>query len=146
MLVVGPADGWGLYPLFRTAFNNKGITYNIMTYSGYWFGAIPETSYLQIVPARAPNYDLVIVFTWDSHLNQFKYNDTFQVQLVNTLLNAGYPPLVIALKSPTDILDFPGVPAYLATMGTTRGQLHALIDVLLGDTQPTGTIPLPDLP
>jgi len=146
VLVVGPVDNWGLYPLFRTAFNQKAITYNIMTYSGYWYGAIPETIYLQTVPARAPNYDLVIVFTWDSHLNQFKYNDTFQAQLVNTLLNAGYPPLVIALKSPTDILDFPNVPAYLATMGTTRGQVHALLDVLLGDTKPIGEIPLPALP
>lgn len=146
VLVVGPTDGWGLYPLLRAAFDERGIGYNILTYSDYWFGPIPETSYLQIVPARAPEYDLVLVFTWDSHPNRFLFGDTFQGQLVNILLQGGHKLIVIALKSPTDILDFPNTPTYLSSMGTTRGQLHGIIDILLGETQPVGQIPLPGLP
>jgi hypothetical protein len=146
ILVVGPVDGWGLYPLLRTALDRKGIRYNIMTYSNYWFAPIPEINYLQIVPARAPDYDLVLVFTWDSHPNRFRFGDTFQEELVESLLVGGHKIVVIALKSPTDLLDFPTVPTYLSSMGTTSGQLHGIIDILMGDTQPAGQIPLPNLP
>jgi beta-N-acetylhexosaminidase len=146
VLVVGPTDGWGLYPLLRTALDQKGIAYDIMTYSSYWKGPVPEIHYLQTVPARAANYDLVIIFTWNSHPNRFVFGDTFQMQLVNTLLDSGHQPVVIALKSPTDILDFSGVSTYLASIGTTRGQLHAIVDILIGKTTPNGMIPLPALP
>ncbi len=146
ILIVGPADGWGLYPLLRNSLDQRGITYNVMTYSDYWFGPIPETNYIQTVPARALDYDLVLMFTWDSHPNRFKFGDNFQVQLVNTLIERGFRLIVIALKSPTDILDFPTVLTYLSSMGTTRGQLHGIIDILLGETQPIGKIPLPGLP
>jgi beta-N-acetylhexosaminidase len=146
VLVVGPADGWGLYPKLQNALDQMGINYSIMTYSGYWYGPIPETGYLQTVPASAGGYDLVIVFTWDSRPNQFIYGDTFQEQLVNSLLDRGHSLMVIALKSPTDILDFPRVRTYLATMGTTSGQLQALVDILVGESSPSGVIPLPNLP
>ena len=146
VLVVGPADGWGLYPLLRSALDQRGILYNIMTYSGYWFGPIPETSYIQTVPVRASAYDLVIVFTWDSHPNRYRFGDDFQGNLVNSLLDGGQKLIVIALKSPTDILDFPGATTYLASMGTTPGQLDGIIDALTGETQPSGQIPFPGLP
>jgi beta-N-acetylhexosaminidase len=146
ILIVGPADGWGLYPLLRRSLDQRGILYNIMTFSDYWFGPVPETSYLQIVPARAPEYDLVMVFTWDSHPNRFRFDDTFQGQLVNALLAGGHPLVVIALKSPTDILDFPAVSTYLSSMGTSPGQLQGIVDALLGVSQPAGRIPLPNLP
>jgi len=146
VLVVGPADGWGLYPLLWSAFDRVGIAYNILTYSNYWKGRIPETDLVQLVPARAVNYDCVIVFTWDSHPNQFNFGDQFQPQLVNAVLESGAQTMVVALKSPTDILDFPTIGTYLATMGTTRGQLHAMVNILVGDDSAVGEIPLPDLP
>ena len=146
ILIVGPGDGWGFYPLLRDALNQRGISYNIMTYSGYWYGPIPEANYLQVVPARALEYDLVLMFTWDSHLNKLRFGDSFQPQLVNSLLDTGIRMIVVALKSPTDILDFPSVPTYLASMGTTKGQLQGIIDVLLGETKAEGQIPLPNLP
>jgi hypothetical protein len=65
---------------------------------------------------------------------------------VNAILDNGYKPIVVALKSPTDILDFPSVPTYLASMGTTPGQLDGIIDVLIGAAEPSGLIPLPSLP
>jgi len=146
VLIVGPTDGWGLYSRLGNALAQKGITYSTLNYSGYWHGPIPETSLLQTVPARAENNDLVIVFTWDSHPNLFLFGDTFQAQLVNALLDGGHQPIVIALKSPTDYLDFQRVSTYLATMGTMPGQLDALVNILVGDDTPKGTIPLPDLP
>jgi beta-N-acetylhexosaminidase len=86
------------------------------------------------------------VFTWDSHPNRFRYDDQFQGLLVNALLNDGHKLIVVALKSPADILDFPGVPTYLASMGTTTGQLNGIVDILIGGAEPTGNIPLPTLP
>jgi beta-N-acetylhexosaminidase len=146
ILIVGPADGWGLYPYLRTALNTRGLQYSILNFTGYWYGPVPETYFLQTVPARARENDLVIVFTWNAHLNRFMFNDTFQIDLVNALLDAGHQPIVIALKSPTDILEFPGVKTYLASMGTTRGQVHAIADILIGIAKPVGKIPLSDLP
>jgi beta-N-acetylhexosaminidase len=146
ILIVAPSDGWGLYPYLRTALDQKGIQYSILSYTGYWYGPIPETYFLQTVPARASENDLTIVFTWDAHPNRFVFGDTFQIDLVNTLLDGGYQPVVIALKSPTDILEFPGVKTYLASMGTTRGQIHAIVDILVGKADPIGTIPLQNLP
>jgi beta-N-acetylhexosaminidase len=146
VLVVGPTDGWGLYNRLGSALTQRGITYSTLTYSGYWYGPIPETGLLQTVPARAAENDLVIVFTWDSHPNQFAFGDYFQPQLVNALLDGGYNPVVVALKSPTDILDFPRLKTYLATMGTTPGQLDAMVRILLGNDDPKGSIPLSGLP
>jgi beta-N-acetylhexosaminidase len=146
VLIVGPTDGWGLYSRLGSALAQKGISYSTLNYSAYWYGPIPETSLLQTVPARAENNDLVIVFTWDSHPNLFLFGDTFQAQLVNALLDGGHQPVVIALKSPSDYLDFQRVSTYLAAMGTTPGQLDALVRVLVGDDTSKGTIPLPNLP
>lgn len=146
VLVVGPVDAWGLYPLLRSEFDRLGISYNILTYSNYWKGRIPETELIPLIPERAVGYDCVIVFTWDSHPNQFKFGDQFQSQLVKAVVDSGTQTMVVALKSPTDILDFPMIGTYLATMGTTRGQLHAMVNILVGDDAAAGKIPLPDLP
>jgi beta-N-acetylhexosaminidase len=146
ILVVGPTDGWGMYPILRTALQDSGFEPLILTYSNPWSGPIPEIGYLQSLPKRAQEYDLILMLTWESHLNQFLFNDQWQINLVTTLHATEIPLIVVALKSPTDILDFPQVGTYLTTFGTTRGQLQTLADVLVGQINPVGQSPLPNIP
>jgi beta-N-acetylhexosaminidase len=146
VLLVGPVDAWGMYPRLQSTLLASGYSVETYTFSGPWNGPVPETALLSYIPNYAANFDVTVVLTWQAHLNQLLYADTFQANLVNNLLNANRPTLVVALKSPADILDFPTAPTYLATFGTTSGQLQALADILAGNTGPSGTIPLPGLP
>ena len=146
ILIIGPTDGWGLYPTLGEALQQNGYSYQIVTYSSPWNGAVPEVGYLDTLPIQAANYDFTVVLTWDAHLNRFRYGDTWQTQLVNRLIEKDIPLVVVALKSPTDILEFPQVPSYIATFGTTGGQIQSLADVLVGRHTATGENPLPGLP
>jgi beta-N-acetylhexosaminidase len=145
ILVVGPEDGWGLYPPLQTALNQAGFSSQLVTYSGPWNGPVPDTGYLSSLPAQAAKFDLVLVFTWEAHLNHVRYGDAFQGRLVNNLLDAHRPTMVVALKSPTDLLEFSRVSTYLETFGTTSGQIQGLVDALVGKFQPDGKNPLPEL-
>jgi beta-N-acetylhexosaminidase len=145
VLVIGPSDGWGLYPTLKNALGPNGFNLTVYPYSNPWGGAVPETGYLTALPQVANNFDLVLVFTWDAHVNRFVFDDNWQATLVKRLQKTGVPLVVTALKSPTDILDFPDIPTYLATFGTTPGQIQALADILAGTLQATGVNPLPGL-
>jgi beta-N-acetylhexosaminidase len=146
ILVIGPTDGWGLYPLVTTVLHANEFETYVVRYSNPWSGPVPEVGYLESLPNQARGYDIILMLTWESHLNQFRYNDVWQVRLVEALIATGKPLIVVALKSPTDILDFPEITTYLTTFGTTRGQLQALADVLVGDYIPSAQSPLPGLP
>jgi beta-N-acetylhexosaminidase len=146
ILVIGPTDGWGLYPLLTASLHGSGFVTYVVRYSNPWSGPVPEVGYLESLPNQAVGYDLILMLTWESHLNQFRYNDVWQMKLVEALIATGKPMIVIALKSPTDILDFPEITTYLTTFGTTRGQLQALADALVGEHIPSAQSPLPGLP
>ena len=145
VMVIGPSDGWGLYPALKGALGPKGFSLTVYPYSNPWGGAVPELGYLTTLPQQANNFDMVLMFTWDVHVNRFLFDDNWQAMLVKRLQKTGVPLVVVALKSPTDILDFPDIPTYLATFGTTPGQIQALANVLAGTMQPVGVNPLPGL-
>ncbi len=146
ILLVGPPDGWGLYSVLETAIRNQGHSLVRIQYPGPWNGVIPDGGLKNNILAQAGGYDLVIVLTWESHLNFINYGDRWQIDLVQGLLDSGIPLIVVGLKSPTDLVDFPSIPTYLATFGTTTGQNRGLTDILVGETVPTGENPLPQLP
>ncbi len=146
ILIIGPVDGWGLYPVIGKALERTGHTYQLVTYSGPWNGPIPDQDLLERLPTQAAGYDLTIVFTWDAHINHLLNNDSWQVKLVERLHQATDQLVVVGLKSPTDLLEFPQVPTFLATFGTTAGQIQGLVDSLVGIWIPTGSSPLPGLP
>jgi beta-N-acetylhexosaminidase len=146
LLIIGPTDGWGLYSILGTALAESGYTYHVVTYSSPWNGRIPERSYLDTLPNQALSYDLILMFTWEAHLNRIRYGDDWQIELVNRLQATDPPMIVVALKSPTDILEFPQISTYVATYGTTGGQLHGLAEALVGRWQLVGQNPLPNLP
>ncbi len=146
ILVIGPEDGWGLYPALQNRLREAGHTSQLVTFSGPWNGPVLQTSYVQSLPAQAADYDLVLALTWEAHLNRLRHNDPFQKQLVNRLLQTGVPTIVVALKSPTDLLAYPDVSTFVATFGTTEGQIQGLADILVGRRQSVSVNPLPGLP
>lgn len=146
ILIIGPPDGWGLYPLLTNTLTEAGHRYYRVEYSGPWNGPISERGNLDWIPNLAVNYDLVLMLTWDAHVSFLSYGDTWQIELANRLLAGSKPLIIVALKSPVDLLDFPNAPAFLATFGTTRGQLQRLVDVLVSKAQAMGQNPLLGLP
>jgi beta-N-acetylhexosaminidase len=146
ILVIGPTDGWGLYPILVGALEERGYQVELEIYTSPWFGVIPETGMLDTLPRKAQGYDGVIFLTWNAHINRLVYRDTWQTTLANLLDAAGPPLVLVALKSPTDILEYPQAMTFMATFGTKEGQIQALADILTGKVQASGTMPLIHLP
>lgn len=145
ILVISPEYDWGFAQALQAQIGGDQQV-QTAAYPSPWNGAIQDTALQQSLLQRANNFDQVIVLTWEAHLNRVNLGDTWQADLVNGLINAGRPVTVVALKSPTDWLEFPNVPAFLATYGTTPGQIQGAVDVLSGRQTATGRSPLPGLP
>lgn len=145
ILVIGPGEGWELYPMLRDAFTENGFKADFAPFPQPWEGKIKDRGLQGSLAAQANAYKLVLLFTWQAHLNRLTHDDTWQIELVDQLLKSGVPLIVVAIKSPTDILEFPEVGTYLAMFGTTLGQERALVDILVGRRTPMGLNPLPGL-
>lgn len=145
VLVIGPTDGWGLYPALQTALEGRGFILEVVTYSSPWAGRVPERGYIDSLPAQAKGYDLVLALTWNAHVNRFRFGDDFQPLLINNLLKTDVPVVVAALRTPTDLLEFANASTYITTCGTTPGQVQALADILAGAVQPAGSNPMPGI-
>lgn len=65
-----------------------------------------------------------------------------QAQVVRALLTLGKPIVVVALRTPYDLLAFPEVPAYLCAYGDTPAPVAAAARVLVGQLGPQGTLPV----
>jgi beta-N-acetylhexosaminidase len=145
VLVLTPQGDWELNQRLLEAANQLGINMQITFYPSPRDGAIQNNQMLAGLVGMSDSFDLVIVMTWEAHLNRLRYGDDWQARLVSTLIDLRRPVIVAALKSPTDLLEFPNAPTYLATFGTTSGQIDALVNVLFGRQEPLGTNPLPGL-
>jgi beta-N-acetylhexosaminidase len=145
VLVVGPGEEWELYPMLEVALQEHGISTSFMHYPPPWEGPVEDTELLESIPTEAGQHDLVLLFTWQAHLNRLDSGDTWQADLVNDIVQTGTPLAVVAIKSPTDILEFPQIGTYLVMFGSTTGQEEALIDALVGRAEPVGKNPLPGL-
>ncbi|MBE3576374.1 MAG: beta-N-acetylhexosaminidase [Limnochordales bacterium] len=86
--------------------------------------------------AQARQADLIIVGTYRA--SQYRS----QVDMVNQLLQLGKPVIVIALREPYDIMEFPQVKTYIATYGTSTVSMTALGDILFGRIKPAGKLPV----
>jgi beta-N-acetylhexosaminidase len=145
ILVMGPSQDWELYPMLRDALMESGFNADFAPFPPPWDGKIKDRGLRESLVAQAGMYDLVLLFTWQAHLNRLTFEDTWQADLVNQLRESGKPLVVVAIKSPTDILEFPDVSTYIAMFGTTPGQEQALIDALVGRAILQGVNPLPGL-
>ncbi len=145
VLVMGPGENWELYPALEAALSKNGFNTEFYDFPPPWEGAIKNVQLLEELSSQASKNDLVLLFTWQAHLNKLDYQDTWQVELVQRLVASGTPLIVVAIKSPTDILEFPDVSTFIAMYGTTPGQEQALIDALVGRAALQGVNPLPGL-
>lgn len=68
--------------------------------------------------------------------------DREQVALVKRLHMSSLKPIIIALRNPYDLLSFKEVSTYLTTYDPSPHQLVALCDILLGDKNPRGQLPI----
>ena len=146
MLVVAPTTDWDMLAPLETWLAQQDYQTTYKYYSPPWEGAVKEMDWLESIPARASEYDFALVFTYQAHLNKIKNGDAWQASLVNNLLDVGLPTAVIALRSPTDLLEFPQVPTFIGTFGTNQGAMQGLWDILFGQTHASGINPLPGLP
>ncbi|MCX7841266.1 MAG: hypothetical protein N2559_17650, partial [Anaerolineae bacterium] len=78
----------------------------------------------------------VIVVTSDVAKNRA------QADLVNALLRARVPLIVVAARSPYDLRAFPDAPTYLAIYGANPPMLDALAEVLTGKISARGKLPV----
>jgi len=142
LLAIVPPDAWGLDYLLSSNLEQQGFLVSIAHYDAPWNGSIANQVLLADFIDRASRYDLTLLFTWEAHLNRLRYGDTWQTEIANRLIDNGTRVVIVALKSPTDLLEFPRAPVYLATFGTTPGQLQALGEILTGGIEPLGHCPL----
>lgn len=65
-----------------------------------------------------------------------------QADLVNALLKAKIPTLVVAVRGPYDLLYREAAPTYLASYGSNPPSIEALAAVLTGKVKPRGRLPV----
>lgn len=90
---------------------------------------------VQAALKRALEADLVIMGTIAAD------QDDSQVALVNALIEAGRAPVVIALRTPYDLVRFPEVAAYLCTYSIRQPSMESAARALFGEISTAGVLP-----
>lgn len=85
--------------------------------------------------AAAREADVVVVGTFDA------LGDPAQAQLVNALQRS-VPTVAVALRTPYDVLAYPGVAGYVCAYSGREASLVATVDVLRGARPPQGRLPV----
>jgi len=100
-------------------------------------GTQPKPTEISTVLDLAKGGRTVIVATADVAKNQP------QADLVKALLEAKVPTVVVAMRSPYDLLYLKGnIPTYLAAYGSSPPSLEAVAAVLSGQAKPQGRLPV----
>ncbi|MDZ4670743.1 MAG: beta-N-acetylhexosaminidase [Phototrophicales bacterium] len=75
-------------------------------------------------------------------------NDTSQAEFVNALISRGQNVIVVALRTPYDLVAFPHIEAYLCTYGIREVSMEAVARVLFGEIEARGVLPcvIPSVP
>ncbi|MCA9913870.1 MAG: hypothetical protein KC496_11000, partial [Anaerolineae bacterium] len=81
------------------------------------------------------DFDKVIVGTIGAD------KDESQAEFVNALIARDQQPIVIALRTPYDLVAFPGVDTYLCAYGLRDVTTEAVARVLFGEIEATGVLP-----
>jgi beta-N-acetylhexosaminidase len=145
LLIISPPDAWGLIPAIQQTLTGNGRVIHHIEYPAPWDDVIKDHGLAASLIYQAREYDLIIYLTWDAHLKSISQGDAWQSRLAQKLISSANPVIIIALKSPTDFVDFPTTHTYIATFGTTPGQIQALANILSGQAQAYGRNPLPGI-
>jgi beta-N-acetylhexosaminidase len=100
------------------------------------FASDPSAEEVRDLCNRLATYDLAIVATVNAFVQ------TGQAALVNALLERGMPTVVVALRMPYDLMQFPAAPTYLCTYSALEPSLQAAAAVLFGQAEPPGRLPV----
>jgi len=98
--------------------------------------AQPKANDIATIVERGKEGRLMIVATSDAARNRA------QVELVNALLKARVPTIVVAMRGPYDAIVLPDAPTLLATYGANPPSAESVAAVLLGRTRATGKLPV----
>jgi beta-N-acetylhexosaminidase len=145
ILIVAPEKEWDFYTDLAQALEAQGRTVEMALYPAPWEAPVEDAARIASLASRMEQFDLALVFTWQAHLLQATQGRTWQVELVQALHATGRPLVVVAFASPTDLLSFPDIPAFIAMLGSTPGQQQAVIAGLSGARALEGRMPLPGL-
>jgi beta-N-acetylhexosaminidase len=96
---------------------------------------------IQVTLQATADADVVIVGTIGAD------NDPTQAELVRALALRGQSPIVIALRTPYDIVAFPMIETYVCTYSIRRVSMEAVARVLFGEIPAKGILPceIPDM-
>ncbi|TFJ92467.1 glycoside hydrolase family 3 protein [Lentibacillus salicampi] len=122
--------------LLSDQLTEKGIEAN-----SFATGTSPTDGEIEEAVANAEDAEKVVVTTYTANTN------AAQEELVHALEAAGKPVVVAAIRNPYDLMVFPEVDAYLATYGFQDVSVKALANVISGDVNPSGKLPvtIPDM-
>lgn len=147
-LVLAPAENrWSVDEALAAALQEKGAQAEIRHFPAPWgdapLGEAPpgEVDLAEML-AAAQSYDQVVVFTWQAHILKVTSGADWQGRLVSALQGSGVPLVVVAVRSPTDALEFPAGTTVVGMLGTMQAQQEALIAVLMGEREAEGVNPL----
>jgi beta-N-acetylhexosaminidase len=98
--------------------------------------ANPSAAEILTAAGMAADGRTVVVATADARQNPG------QAQLVQALLAAQTPVIIVAVGGPYDLMTFPTAPTYLASYGANPPLLEALAAVLRGRMKPGGRLPV----
>jgi len=99
-------------------------------------GTAPSASAISAAARKARGAGTVVVTTDGASQSAAQQN------LVAALRRTGRPVVVVAVGTPYDVSELPGIDAYLATYSRSTPSLRAAAKVLSGDLKPTGKLPV----
>src|SRR5205085_4478434 len=83
----------------------------------------------------ADNAQIVVVGTISAD------RDQNQINLVQALYDQGHRPIVVAMRTPYDLMSFPLVETYLCAYGIRPVTTEAIARVLFGEIEAQGVLP-----
>lgn len=85
----------------------------------------------------ATDVDLIIGYALLARFSNMQFD------LIAKLLSLGKPTVIIGLGDPSDMAFFPEVDTFVAANGPSPVSMEAAVDVIFGDAQPGGRLPMP---
>jgi beta-N-acetylhexosaminidase len=128
--------GWGVS---STATLAQKLTAHGTAATAYQTGQVPTDAQIAQAVAKAQTADLVVVLT--NNIATYP----LQTKLLDALQATGKPVVAVAAQIPYDAGYPSTVRTWLATYGYITPTLEALAKVILGETKPTGKLPV-DIP
>lgn len=119
----------------------------VETSAGRGLGKAMNASFIQVADQpSAKEIEQVVNTAADGRTIIFATTDAgrnpAQVALATALLKAKIPVVVVAMRSPYDLLAMPEVSTYLATYGSPPATLTALAKILYGEAPAGGKLPV----